>query len=406
MKTVEILGMGVGNAPLFPSYEKIIQRADILAGGKQPLDRVMLSDAQRLLISSPLDPVIERIRVAAEEGKKVVVLADGDPGFFGIGRLLTEKLGRNHVRIHPNVTVLQAAASRLGICWQDIKTVSLHGRKDLSSLFCALAFFDRVAVYTDPDNTPGRIGSEMHMRRVDAFRMYVFENIGLENERMTIHIPEQAAYAKFSPLNFLLLERVRPVEVSPRIGMGDDCYLHERGQITKSEVRVAGLAALSISPGHVVWDLGAGSGSVAIEASLLARCGRVIAVEKKQERVDLIHENIRRTGCYHVEVVYGEMPDCLSGLPEPDRIFIGGGTGRNSRIVKESSKRLKPGGKIVMHLVLLDSLYRSLKFFSTEGWPCTVSQIWISRAKELGGDLHMKAFNPVFIVSADKPRVS
>jgi len=404
MKTVEVLGMGVGSGDLPSSYGEIIQKADVLAGGKRLLDRVIPSSAQRIVIESPLGRVMEQIREAARAGKRVVVLADGDPGFFGIGQILVKTLGREHVRMHPNVTTLQVAASRLGIPWQHIEAVSLHGRQDMSPLFRALAFADRVAVYTDPENSPQLIALEMCRRRVDTFEMHVFENMGLEGERAGRYTPAQAKEAEFSPLNFLLLQRISPSEILPHVGMDDDCYLHERGQITKKEIRAAGLAALRIHPRHVLWDLGAGSGSVAIEASLLARRGRVFAVEKRAERVEQIRENIRRTGCYHVEAVHGEMPDCLFDLPEPDRIFLGGGIGKDNTVLTEAARRLRSGGRMVLHLVLVGSLQRAVDFFSGAGWSTTISLVSVSRGKDLGQDLRLEALNPVFIVSAEKPK--
>ncbi|MCD6307119.1 MAG: precorrin-6y C5,15-methyltransferase (decarboxylating) subunit CbiE [Deltaproteobacteria bacterium] len=404
MKTVEVLGMGVGNGRLCPSYEEILQKADVLAGGKRLLDRAAPSHAQQIVIESPLERVLDQVREAVQAGKRVVVLADGDPGFFGIGQILVKTLGREHVRIHPNVTVLQAAASRLGISWQDIKAVSLHGRQDMSPLFRALAFADRVAVYTDPENSPQLIALEMCRRRVDTFEMHVFENLGLEDERTGRYTLAQTEDTDFCPLNFLLLQRMSHPEILPHVGMDDDCYIHERGQITKKEIRAAGLAALRIHPRHVLWDLGAGSGSVAIEASLLARRGRVFAVEKRVERVEQIRENIRRTGCYHVEAVHGEMPDCLFDLPEPDRIFMGGGVGKNNKVLMEAARRLRPGGRIVLHLVLVGSLQRAVDFFSGAGWSTTISLVSVSRAKDLGQDLRLEALNPVFIVSAEKPK--
>lgn len=403
MKKVEILGMGVGNADLSPSYRKLMQKADLLAGGKRLLERAAGITAESVVIGSPLAPAVERIKAAAQAGKRVVVLADGDPGFFGIGRRLANALGREHARIHPNVTILQAAAAKLAIPWQTVQVVSLHGRKDLSALFRALAFCDRVGVYTDPENTPGRIASAMVRRRVDTFAMHVFENMGLEGERAGRYSPAEAENTGFAPLNFLLLGRVAPPEVSLHLGMDDDCFLHEGGLITKREIRVAGLGALRMAPGHVLWDLGSGSGSIAIEASLLATEGRVIAVEKRPARVEMIRENIRRTGMFHVETIHGEMPDCLSGLPRPDRIFMGGGLQKGNTILAEAARRLRPGGRIVLHLVLLGSLQRALDFFRAAGWPRTVSHMAVSRAKALGRDLRLEALNPVFILAADKP---
>lgn len=402
MEMVEVLGMGVGNADLPPLYRKLMEKADVLVGGRRLLDQAA-SGAEQMVITSPLGPVLKRIFDAAASGKKVVVLADGDPLFFGIGRPLLNVFDSGQVRFHPNITVLQAAAARLGWPWEGIEMVSLHGRKDPAPLLCALSFSDYVGVYTDTEYTPQRIAREMIKRRVDTFVMHVFEDLGLEGEHAGTYRPEEATERKFSPLNFIVLERTKPSELRVHLGMDDGCYIHEHGQITKKEIRAAGLAALNIRHEHILWDLGAGSGSVAIEASLFARTGRVFAVEKRQRRVEMIRENIRRAGTWQVEAVPGEMPDCLFRLPAPDRIFVGGGLRKDNAVLGEACRRLRPGGRMVLHLVLLGSLHRAVDFFSGVGWPHGVSMVSVSRGEKLGQDLRMEALNPIFIVWAEKP---
>jgi precorrin-6Y C5,15-methyltransferase (decarboxylating) len=149
--------------------------------------------------------------------------------------------------------------------------------------------------------------------------------------------------------------------------------------------------------------MGAGCGSVAIEASIPAYKGIVLAMERDPERVQLIRENIRRTGAYGVEAVQGEMPACLESLPDPDRVFIGGGAGHDNRVLEAAAGRLKPGGRIVLHLVLLGSLSRARDYLTSLKWSFSITQIQVSRAKETAGDQRLEALNTVFIMSAGKP---
>ena len=142
---------------------------------------------------------------------------------------------------------------------------------------------------------------------------------------------------------------------------------------------------------------------MAIEASLLAPEGRILAVEKKPSRCESIRLNIQRTGAYGVRVVEGEMPDCLKDLEDPDRVFIGGGLSRNDGVLEEALKRLKPGGKVVVHLVLMGSLQQAREILLGLGWPFTITQVQVSRSKGLAGDLRMEALNPVYVLSATKP---
>ena len=157
-----------------------------------------------------------------------------------------------------------------------------------------------------------------------------------------------------------------------------------------------------MNPKHTVWDLGAGCGSVAIEASLLAHQGAVLAVERNGARVQLIRDNIRRMGAYGVQAVAGEMPQCLASLPDPDRIFMGGGMGEDDRVLEVAARRLKPGGRLVLHLVLMGSLSRARDYLMGLKWPFTVTQVAVSRSRSIAGDQRLAALNPVFIVAADK----
>ena len=177
--------------------------------------------------------------------------------------------------------------------------------------------------------------------------------------------------------------------------------------ITKLPVRAAGLAHLSVAPDSTVWDLGAGCGSVSIEASHLARRGRVFAVERNKTRAAMIRENIRRTGAWLVDVVLGEMPEALDGLPEPDRIFIGGGLGgeanQDSVLLDIACRKLAPRGRMVVHCILLDSLHTAKDHFQSLGWHFGVTQLQASATDSLAGDLRFKAQNPVFVLWAEKP---
>lgn len=402
MPKVHIVGLGVDHGDLTPIISRRIQSAEVLVGGDRLLAMFQDHPGVKVPIKSPLGDVIERINQELKLHRDVVVLADGDPGFFGIGKRLIDDFGKDTVIIYPNVTTLQIAASRLKIPWHDIHTVSLHGRKDLQSLLTALVRNDRVAVFTDPNFHPAKIADELKHKGVDTFKIYVFEDLGTESEQIRCFELREVAKQSFSLLNFVILERTKPPEISLSLGLDDDLYLHQKGLITKKEIRAAGLSALKIEPRHTLWDLGAGCGSVAIEASLLAYEGIVLAVEKDLERVQLIRKNIRRMGAYGVKVIHGEMPGCLESLPDPDRVFIGGGMGKDNRVLEEACKRLKPGGNLVLHLVLMSSLARAKDYLKALEWPFSITQVQVSRSKSTAGDQRLDALNPVFIFSSTK----
>ena len=403
MKRVHVVGLGLNHLDILSPLSELILQAQVIAGGKRLLDWFNDYTGPRIIIESPVVEAVKKIKEEASRGKRVVVLADGDPMFFGIGSFLAKTLGKENIVIHPNVTSLQTAAAKLRIPWQEIQTVSLHGRKDIMPLLRALINGDRVGVFTDPDFHPARVADELIRKGVDAFTMFVFENLATDSEKVENFLLEEAAKKRFSPLNFIILDRVKQPDIPLHLGVDDNLYLHEKGLITKKEIRAAGLAALQIMPGHIIWDLGSGSGSVAIEASLLADKGTVFAVEKKMERVGLIRRNVRRMGAYNVEVIQGEMPGCLVDLPDPDRVFIGGGIGRDNLVLERAINRLNPGGKMVLHIVLLGSLSRARDYLESIKWPFSISEVHVSRSGKIGGDLRFEGLNPVYIISAKKP---
>ena len=403
MHQVHVVGLGVDHRDITPTALRLIDSAEVLAGGDRLLALFSDHPAVKVLIKSPLKNVIDRINQEMQSHRKVVVLADGDPLFFGIGKRLIDAFGKDTVVIYPNVTTLQVAASKLKIPWHDIQTISLHGRKDIQPLLAALVKNNRVAVFTDPDFSPAKVADELIRRGVDTFNMHVFEGLGTETEKTGRFELKETVKQTFSPLNFIILNRIKQAVIPLSLGLDDDLYLHQRGLITKREIRVAGLSALEIEPHHTLWDLGAGCGSVAIEASLLAYEGIVLAVEKAPERIQLIRQNISRMGSYGVEVIHGEMPECLESLPDPHRVFIGGGMGKDNSVLEAATERLRPGGKLVLHLVLMGSLARARDYLEDLKWPFSITQLQVSRSKDLAGDHRLEALNPVFIISVKKP---
>ena len=394
-----VVGAGIEIGNLCPAYRRLIDEADVLVGGERLLRPFPDATGRRIFLKPPLDEALQEAEGCRQRGMKVVLLADGDPGYFGIGQRMVRTFGRGKVLLYPNVTVLQAAAARLKLSWEEIKAVSLHGRNDCTELYDALTGHRYVGVYTDQRNTPAAIAASARDRAGEAFVMHILENLGLPEERIHSLSLHAAAEGAFSELNFVLLERTLEPQVELTLGTEDHRFLHTGGMITKRPIRAAGLAALHLLPGQVVWDLGSGSGSVALEASLLARRGRILAVEKDPERAGHIRENVRRTGALCVEVVQAAMPQGLSDLPAPDRVFIGGGLGRDGSLLRTVLERLKPGGRIVLHMVLLGSLHRAIEVCREHGLQPEIEQLQVSASEPLARDLRLRPLNPVFIVT-------
>ena len=411
---VHLLGMHPGSLGLTDRARDILARAQVIAGGQRllaALDHCCTEDRpiqpEKLIpIGRDLAATLARIERLSHK-LRVVVLADGDPLFYGFGQRLIEALGADNVVVIPNLTTLQVAAARLKLPWQDVRTVSLHGRSDYQPLFAAISRHDAVAVYTDAENPPAAIAQALLQRGAEDFTLTVCEDLDTPQERIRTLALEAVWDEHFSPLNLVLIQRNYPPETPLQLGIPDHFYFHENALITKQAPRAAGLSMLGILPRSVVWDIGAGCGSVAIEASHLAWQGRVFAIEPNRRRAGMIRENLRRFGAWLVDVLRAEAPDCLAGLPDPDRVFIGGGLGgdeaKAKAILDIACKRLPHGGRLVAHCILLETLHRAKQYLESLGWNYGVTQLSAATSDKLAGDLRFKAQNPVFILWAEKP---
>ncbi|HDG97758.1 MAG TPA: precorrin-6y C5,15-methyltransferase (decarboxylating) subunit CbiE, partial [Desulfobacterales bacterium] len=296
MNKIHVIGLGIELDSPRQDIIRLIHASNLLVGGARLVKRFEGYKGKVLEIKGPLGEVVKTIKKEWSQGRKVVVLADGDPLFFGIGKRLLAEMNGDQLEFIPSITTVQVTAARAKIPWDNWRVVSIHGREDIWPLVRAFTFSDMVGVYTGSDLGPSVIATVMKERNIDTFRMTVFENLGYADERIRDVSLDEVEGIKFSPLNFVLLRRVKRPAVALSVGLSDELYVHDRGMITKKEIRAIGLASLAIKPTDTVWDLGAGSGAVAIEASCLAREGKVFAVERNRERVGWIRENIKRTG--------------------------------------------------------------------------------------------------------------
>ena len=183
------------------------------------------------------------------------------------------------------------------------------------------------------------------------------------------------------------------------LGLPEEALAHQGGLITKTEVRAVALAALQLLPGLTLWDVGAGCGSVGLEASLLLPGGRIIAVEQDRERAAQIRANADKFGVRHLEVVCGRAPECLASLPDPQRVFIGGGGPDLAEILQTVLGRLGRGGRVVLTAALLETLETARSVLAQAGWEVEVTQLQVSRSRPLAGSIFMQALNPVWIVT-------
>lgn len=404
MKSISVIGIGLSPQDLTPKYREIIHAADVLVGGKRHLSFFEDFPALKKEINKDLTGLAEYLK--NRNGKNVVVIASGDPLFYGIGAFLVKSLGAENVVIYPNITTVAGAFARIKESWHDAQVLSLHGRDSEKELAEAIAEKDKIAVFTDSDKNPAWVANFILKKGAkEEFQVWVFEQLGSPDEKIASYTPEQAASLSFSEPNFVILRRVAfPKECKLLYnGMPDKCYLHHKGNITKPEVRAVSLSKLKLfSSDYVLWDLGAGSGSVSIEASLFLKTGKIIAVEHKAERIEQIRANGRQFGIRNLEVVEAALPDGLDKLPKPDRIFIGGGGKELGAIIDTAARHLKPGGIMVINTVLVQSLVLALESLKRNGFNADFVQIQISRGQKMPWGERTEAQNPVWIISGEK----
>ena len=403
MKNVmTVIGFGLSKPDLPHASIDIIHDADVLVGGERHLAAFLEVKAKKVAIKGSMTSVLDRVAPAFEKGERVVILASGDPLYYGIGSLVSKRFGKEHVKIISNVSAVAGAFSRLGLSWQDAGVLSLHGRGVTSETFATLLACEKVAFYTDKTNTPAAVSRRIAEEGITAEEVHVFEQMGGRNEAWTQGTLEEIAAKDFDSTNMMVILGAKRRKALPPIGLGmaSEAFSHQRGMITKPEVRAVTISKLALSKDQILWDLGAGSGSVSIEASPFVK--KVCAVEQKPERVEDIKANVSRFGVLNMEVVHGELPGVAEGLPDPDVVFIGGGGKELDGIIRMASSRMKFKGKMVVNTVLIQSLSTAVTTLEDEGFSVEVLQMSVSISTTVAWDMMLKGTNPVFIVTGTR----
>ncbi|TXS44517.1 precorrin-6y C5,15-methyltransferase (decarboxylating) subunit CbiE [Streptomyces sp. t39] len=348
--------MGADGWPgLSPAARDALRDAEVLVGGPRQLD-LLPGDCPGLRVRwpSPLRPAVPRI-LAEHAGRRIAVLASGDPMFHGIGRALTETLGASALRVLPHPSSVSHACARLGWPVEDTEVVSLVGRP-AARLAAALHDGRRVLVLSAGAGTPAEVAGLLRDRGWGPSRVRVLEQLGADGERLVDGVAATWDEPPGDPLNIVALD-CRRAPNTHRLGvvpgLPDEAYEHD-GQLTKRHVRAATLAALAPAPGELLWDVGGGSGSVAAEWMRAHRDCRAVTVERDPVRAERIASNADALGVPALRVVTGAAPAALAGLPRPDAVFIGGGLTAPG-LLDACWDALPPGGRLVANTVTLES---------------------------------------------------
>ena len=407
---IEVIGTDAGApATLSARHQQSLREAQVVAAPRRLHAALQAWGGEalpELIATDQPDALLERLR-ALPPDTAVVVLASGDPLWFGIGRCLLDGLVGERLRFHPAASSLQLAFARVGRSWQDAGWVSLHGR-DPQPLAARLQQRPAaLAVLTDP----ARGGAEDVRRCLrsagleDAYRFWLCERLGHANERVQCLAPEQPLPEDLDPLHLVLLVAEPPALPArlPLFGLPDGVFLQHPdrpGLMTKREMRIQLLADLDLPAEGVLWDIGAGVGSVGLEALRLRPALQLWAVEQRGGSASLIRANGERLGVQPAGVLEGRAPDVLKQLPNPDRVLLGGG-GRDRQVLLQAVlDRLRPAGVVVIPLATLEALAELRPLLEARGLLVSVSQHQAWRGAPLADGTRLAPLNPVVVLRA------
>jgi precorrin-6Y C5,15-methyltransferase (decarboxylating) len=420
-RVIGVLDDGVGS--LSANARAYLRNADVVIGGERTLALLhsqFKEGATLHDLTGRLKSVPDWVRAARADRQNCVVLATGDPLCHGIAPYLAQHLCVQALDILPNLSTLQLACARVGLAWHDARIVSVHARDagewrrgsppshGLYTLAQAVRAHARLLVLTSPDNSPDRIARLLLAEGLGGdFHMAVAENLLQAEERVMAELsPAIAADMQFAPLNVVLLWRTTPLARPVRFGLADSAFVQrqpDKGLITKQEVRAVSLARLQLRADSVVWDIGAGSGSVGLEAARLCPQGHVYAIEKNEADYAIAQENHTGFDVSNYSLQLGKAPAGLDAWPDPDAVFVGGSGGELSELVTLIARRLRPEGSLVMNFVTLENLATAtaaLRTLESAGVVWDVLQLQAARSKPILHMHRMAAENPVWIVCA------
>lgn len=395
-----LIGLGEdGRDGLCPAAIQALAQARLVVGGARHLALVGELAAETLPWPSPMEALYDQI--FARRGENIVVLASGDPFFYGVGSVLARKIPAGEMRCFPAPSSFSLMAARLGWAVQECALVTLHGRP-LQKIIPHLADKAKILALSWDGTTPQKLAALLAARGFGASRLTLGENLGGPHEKIRATRAEEFALDEISPLNIVALDCVaaRDAAIIPRApGLPDHFFEHD-GQITKSSIRALTLSALQPRRGELLWDIGAGSGSIAIEFLLLDEKNQAIAIESHAERAARILRNAENLGVPQLRLVEGRAPEALAELPRPQKIFIGGGATRPG-VMQAALEALQPGGRLVANGVTLETQSLLIERHGALGGELISAQI--GRAEKIGGFFALRPVLPILQWIFDKP---
>ena len=428
LPVIHVVGVGITGADsLSADTRDLVEKATILVGGQRHLAAFDYLLAPPSLIEGwPLgdfDQTFEKMRSRCQShpDTRMVVLTSGDPLFFGLGRLLLANFPAKQLAFHPHVSAMQLAFSRIKLPWQEATLISLHGRSE-TLLAEAIRRGDRkIALLTDNVMTPRAIAKLIVSLEIPVrYTIWVCENLGAKDEKVASYSLEEIQSQEFAALNVVVLHKQIADDASagdhlpaslPLIGLPDSAFYgfpDRPALMTKKEVRLMILGELAPLADDIIWDIGAGTGSVSVELSRLCPQSRLYAIEKTAAGAALIQKNAQRLAIAPIEIVRGSAPEVLAGLPSPDRVFIGGSGGQLLSILNLLSKIFADKTDrqplvVVIAFATVEHLSQAIAWLNqsdiTPCWTYRLTQINVSRSMSVGSLTRLSPLNPVTLLT-------
>ncbi len=393
-KWLTIIGIGAeGPDNLTPAARKHVDDAEIIITAKRTAEFFKDHKAEIHIWPVPFDPMFWQLE--KWQGKKIIILATGDPLWHGVGSIIARKLSPDEFEVIPAPSSFSLAAARLGWPMSSLQTVTLHGRSRPSSLIIPFIQPDvRLLALTTGNDTVHEVAAHLVAKGFGPSQIHVLENMGEPDEQHITFCANEIPDTEFSPFNTIAIMCIadKNAPVLPRApGLPDSAFEND-GQLTKREVRAATLAALAPTPGKILWDVGAGCGSIAIEWMRTHLSNQSYAFESNGKRIALIEKNAQTLGVPYLKIIHGTAPESLRDQPTPDAIFIGGGI-TTPDLFKTCWAALNPGGRLVANCVTTDGQQKLFDLQSRHGGELV--EIAISSLSRLGTKQTMKPALPV-----------
>ena len=397
MSKILVIGLSAAGAEaLPPALVQRILAAQLLVGGLRHLHYFAEFAGETVAVSNNIDAVIWRVEQALRCDQAVVVLASGDPLWYGLGATLRRHFAAEQMEVIPAPTAAQLAFAALGEPWAGAALLSAHGRP-LVDVVAQVCRAPKAAILTDPTNHPAAIATALLQAGLGKETpCAVCENLGGNEQRIQRGTLRWMASAAFAALNVVVVWGGGRQPIAP--GLADEAFATSSGQLTKREVRLLSLAELALGAGEVLWDIGAGSGSVGIEAARSQPTACVLAVEQRAPMLEHLHENLRRFPAPNLRASLGTAPAACTDWPDPHAVFIGGSGGQLAALITLAQTRLHPGGRLVINLATLEHLHETRTLLPD----ARIVQVQVSRTVPILEMTRLEALNPVFMVTWHK----